>query len=663
MNNLKNETSPYLLAHSNNPVNWYPWKEEAFEKAEEEDKPVFLSIGYSSCHWCHVMEKESFEDAEVAKILNDGFINIKVDREERPDIDKFYMNVCQILTGSGGWPLSLFLTSQKEPFFAATYIPKHNMHGRIGMIDLLPKIVSLWQEERSKIYESSGSIIKVINELERNISKTKIREDIFESALSDLKNAYDREFGGFGNAPKFPMAQNLHFLMRYYHSEHNNEALAIVLNTLKNMKRGGIWDHVGNGFHRYATDRAWGIPHFEKMVYDQGNLAHSYLEAFQITADESYKETAEQIFEYLKNHMTSAEGVFYTSEDADSEGEEGMFYIWSRQEIVDVLDKEELNLLSENFDIRKNKNILFLKKEPKDKEESLKTKKILKKLFDARENRTKPFKDKKILLDLNAMTITALLKGYDVLAVKDYLDMAKKAMAFLLKKLKNQDGLLYHSIMDNKLGSIAFLDDYAYFIQSLLDMYESTYEIEYLKEAIFLNDYLLDHYWDRQKGGFYFTHQKSNETIFRKKEYVDGAIPSGNAISMLNLARLGKMTQNNGLLDKAMKIIGSVSQSVNKTPSAYISLLISYYFLIGKTYEIVIVGQRGSDLEKELRMKFLPNKICLFKDNSGYSEIGEIAAYTSHLHGVGDQTTVYACKDYQCSLPVTGLEELQNLFR
>ncbi len=663
MNQLKNETSPYLLGHSTNPVDWYPWREDVFEKAEEDDKPVFLSIGYSSCHWCHVMEKESFEDVEVARILNDDFISIKVDREERPDIDKFYMNVCHILTGSGGWPLSLFLTPQKEPFFAATYIPKDNMHGRIGMIELLGKIIFLWKNQRAKIYESSGSIVKVMDEFEKNIPKSEIKEEIFEAAYSDLKNSYDQDFGGFGNFPKFPMTQNLNFLMHYHYSKEDNEAIGMVLNTLKNLKKGGIWDHVGNGFHRYATDRAWIIPHFEKMIYDQSSLAVSYLEAFQVTGQDFCRVTAEQIFEYIQNHMTSDEGTFYTSEDADSEGEEGRFYIWARQELTDILEKEEYDLLSANFEIRKDQNILFLKKETKENEESLQIKNILKKLFSFRQKRVKPFKDKKVLLDLNAMTITALLKGHAVLKNTDYLAMAKKATGFLLKELKNEEGLLYHSYMDNQLGSIAFLDDYAFFIQSLLNMYESTFEIEYLKEAIFLNEYLIENYWDGVNGGFYFTHKQSEEWIFRKKEYNDGAISSGNSVAMSNLARLGKMTQNKDLLQKAFQIIQSVSESVNKSPMAYLSMLIPYSFLIDKTYEIIIVGKRGSDLEEALKSMYVPNKICIFKDVKDPSEIEKIAEYTSNLNRIENKTTVYICYDYKCSLPVNDLESLLKLLQ
>jgi uncharacterized protein len=662
MNRLKNESSPYLLSHSENPVDWYPWGEEAFKKAAEKDRPVFLSIGYSSCHWCHVMEKESFEDLDVAKALNDDFISIKVDREERPDIDKYYMNICQLLTGSGGWPLSLLLTPDKKPFFAATYLPKRTMHGRIGIIDLLNKIICLWKDEREKVYESSVGILKAIDEFEKSLPREEVTEDTFRSAFLEIQGIYDKSFGGFGRSPKFPMTQNLDFLFRYHHRYSESLAIEMALNTLKNMRNGGIWDHVGKGFHRYSTDRAWVVPHFEKMLYDQSLLASSYLEAFKVSGDAFYKDTAVGIFDYIRERMTSEEGAFFTSEDADSEGEEGRFYYWSRKELMEIFGEEGFSLFSSYFDIRGGKNILFLKKEPQDKEASV-LNSLLEKLAASREKRTRPFRDEKILLDLNAMTVSALAKGSDVLDRDDYLERAARATGFMLKRLKGDNGLLYHSYAAGKVGSIAFLDDYAYFIQALLDMYESTFQINYLEQAMNYNEYLLKNYWDETNGGFYFTHKTMGESLFKKKEFSDGALPSGNAIAMSNLARIGKLTQNRELIEKAYDVMRAVSQSLKKTPLAYISMLNSYDFLTGKTYEIVIVGEKGSDMERDLKKRYLPNKVVLLIAKDVEDRIRKIAGYTSAMKTIGDKTTVYVCKDYKCSLPVNDIDGFSKLLK
>jgi len=528
-NHLINEKSPYLLQHAENPVDWYPWCDEAFERAKNENKPIFLSIGYSTCHWCHVMEKESFQDEEVAKILNENFISIKVDREERPDIDSVYMNICQAMTGHGGWPLTIIMTPDKKPFFAGTYIPKYSKYNRLGLIDLLQRIAQLWNENREKLLLLADQITDEIKQALTHIQpKETIDEQIFTQAYDQLESQFDPEYGGFGSAPKFPTPHNLMFLLRYWKTTGNIKALAMVEKTLNSMSLGGIYDHIGFGFHRYSTDRQWILPHFEKMLYDQALISIAYLEAYQATGNLRYKKLCDEILSYVLRNLTNPDGGFYSAEDADSEGEEGKFYLWEFEELRKLLNQDEFNFVCEKFNIQKDgnyfdelrkgrtgKNIFYLTQQLNE-EENEKWQRIRQKLFEHREKRIHPLKDDKILTDWNGLMIAAFAKAYSVLKIDEYLNVARKSADFILKNLY-KDGKLLHRFRDGEAKIDGYLDDYSFFIWGLLELYEASFETRYLKTAIDLTETMIQLFWDGENGGFYFTDSENKDVIFRQK--------------------------------------------------------------------------------------------------------------------------------------------------
>ena len=691
-NRLINEKSPYLLQHAHNPVDWYVWSEEAFEKAKKEDKPVFLSIGYSTCHWCHVMEHESFENEEVAALMNDAFVSIKVDREERPDIDGIYMNVCQMLTGSGGWPLTIIMTPDKKPFFAGTYFPGESRYGRTGMEELVPGIKHLWQTKRGEILKSANEITNSIIHSSPARDEIIIEENIFDKAFNEFKRRYDYEYGGFGSAPKFPTPHNLIFLMRYWKRKKEPEALMMVEETLQSMRSGGIYDHTGFGFHRYSTDREWLVPHFEKMLYDQALIVPAYIEAYQITKNIFYKDTAEEILTYVKRDMTSPEGAFYSAEDADSEGEEGKFYLWQIEELKQALSGDEANLAVKIFNVEnggnlsadkagwidhmhggtKGANILHMKKKFNDSLNELDISPesfnriintIREKLFNFREKKVHPYKDDKILTDWNSLMISAFARAYQVFGNEKYLTVAEDCAAFILTKMKNEKGLL-HRYRDGEAGIAAHLDDYAFFISALLDLYESSFNVDYLKAAIELNDYLVKHFWDNEGGGFFFTSDESEKLLARQKEIYDGAVPSGNSIEMLNLLRLGRLTSGTGYESYSSEIGKAFAESITASPSAYTQMLAAIDFAFGPAFEIVFAGNKNSDgtraLIKVLREKYLPNKTLLLKD-PGDDEIINIAPFTKDQVMIDGKASVYVCRNFSCGIPVTSVKELEEL--
>ncbi|MHA2182914.1 MAG: thioredoxin domain-containing protein, partial [Promethearchaeota archaeon] len=535
-----NEKSPYLQQHANNPVNWHPWGNDAFDKAQKEDKPIFLSIGYSTCHWCHVMAHESFEDDEVAELMNDVFISIKVDREERPDIDKIYMTVCQMMTGSGGWPLTIIMTPDKKPFFSGTYFPKTTRFGRIGLIDLINRIKNLWDNQRSELIDSANQVTFNLRNIDQESPGEKFNEFSLKRTYEMLSKQYDKLNGGFGIRPKFPTPHNLIFLLRYWKRTGEEKALEMVENTLQAMRNGGIYDHIGFGFHRYSTDSSWLVPHFEKMLYDQALIAIAYIEAYQATKNSEYKKTAQDIFTYVIRDMLSPDGGFFSAEDADSEGEEGKFYVWSKNELEDILEKEEYSLISSVFNIEESgnyleeavgkktgNNILHLKDSP-EKNIPDKLEGIRKKIFNVREKRVHPHKDDKILTDWNGLMITALAKGAVAFQNENYLNIAKKAVDFILLNLYNSNKDLLHRYKDGVSEINGYLTDYSFLIWGLIELYEATFDIFYLKTAIELHQNQIEKFWDNSIGGFYFTATDSEELLTRQKEIYDGAIPSGN---------------------------------------------------------------------------------------------------------------------------------------
>ncbi len=597
-NRLIREKSPYLLQHAYNPVDWYPWGDEAFEKARREDKPIFLSIGYSTCHWCHVMERESFEDHEVASLMNDAFVCIKVDREERPDIDHVYMTACQVITQSGGWPLTILMTPDQRPFFAGTYIPKRSSFGRVGMLDLTRRVKDLWKNRRSEVLDSAQKIMEALKTFEKTRPGPPLDLHVLDKAFEALGKAFDPEWGGFSSAPKFPSPHNIYFLLRYWKRAQRPRALEMVEKTLRCMRLGGIYDHLGFGFHRYSTDRQWLLPHFEKMLYDQALISIAYLEAFEVTQNPLYAETSRQIFQYVLRDMASPDGAFYSAEDADSEGVEGKFYVWGYQEIINILGPKlgemfsrvynilpEGNYLEEATRQRSGKNIIHLKKElPEvasqlglDREQLERAMlEARTKLFMAREKRVRPAIDDKVLTDWNSLLILALAKGGLILKAPELMEAATRACDFLLKYLKDKDGRLLHRWLDGEAAIHGMVDDYAFLTAALIQLHRTTSEKKYLDEALAFNQIMLDEFWDPSSGGFFFTPNDGEQLIIRKKEIYDGALPSGNSVALGNLVSLGRLTNDPTLLNKADALVRAFSNEISQAPPAYTYFLSAF---------------------------------------------------------------------------------------
>ena len=685
-NKLINEKSPYLLQHAYNPVDWFPWSDEAFEKARLEDKPIFLSIGYSTCHWCHVMEKESFEDQEVAKLMNDAFISIKVDREERPDIDGIYMSVCQMISGSGGWPLTIVMTPEKKPFFTGTYFPKRNRFNRIGMLELVPRLKEVWLTKKDDVLKSADEIASSLNKQNFIKDITEINETVLDKAFDELSQRYDKTNGGFGSAPKFPTPHNLLFLLRYWKRKKEPKALKMVEKTLVEMRLGGIYDHIGFGFARYSTDQHWLVPHFEKMLYDQAMLVMAYTETYLATKNEFYKKTAQEILEYVLRDMTHPEGGFYSAEDADSEGEEGKFYLWDSDELRNILDKDESdfaikvfnladdgNWIDESKGIMPGTNILHLKKSYDELADEFNISEdvflntlgsIRKKLFEYREKRVHPHKDDKILTDWNGLMISAFAKAAQAFGDNRYADVAIKSDSFIEKYLTEKDGSLIHRFRDGESGLPAHIDDYAFMINASIDLYETTFDIKYLKRAIRLNEILMKDFWDEINGGFYFTSSKSEELIARQKDVYDGAIPSGNSITLLNLIRLSRFTANIYFDKKASILVKYFSGQIAKSPSAFCMFLCGLDFLFSSSTEIVIVSEKQNNLVSEavnlIRSIFNPNKVVILKSDNINKDFIELLSFTKDMKMKDNNPTFFVCRDYACNQPVNTLNELKK---
>lgn len=691
MNRLKNEKSPYLLQHADNPVDWYPWGEEAFEKAKKEDKPILLSIGYSTCHWCHVMEHESFEDEEVAKLMNETFVSIKVDREERPDIDNIYMTVCQILSQRGcGWPLNIIMTPDKKPFFAGTYIPKQTRFGRMGMVELIPKIQNIWQNEREEAMKSAESVtvtLKKVTDPSQNSFSENLDNLTLKRGFQQLSSRFDNVNGGFGNRPKFPTPHNLLFLLRYYKRSGDQEALDMVTKTLDSMSFGGIYDHVGFGFHRYSTDPKWFLPHFEKMLYDQALLAMAYVETYQVTKNPNYERVAREIFSYVLRDMTSPEGGFYSAEDADSEGEEGKFYLWTQKEIIEIIGEEEANIIFKVYNLQPGgnfneeatgeilgTNIFHLTKpisaianEMKISEDELKKRieSSRQKLFNVRENRVHPLKDDKILTDWNGLMIAALSKAAQAFGDTQYADAASKSADFINTYLI-RDSRLLHRFRGGESAISANIDDYAFFIWGLLELYEANFDTKYLKQALKLNQDMIKYFWDDTNGGFYFTPSDGEELLVRQKDIYDGAIPSGNSVAFLNLLRLSRITANTNYEQRANELANAFSPSLNKAPISYTLFLTALDFAAGPSYEVVIAGNKNSKdtdgMLNTLRNEYIPNKVVLFRDEDSVV-ISEIAPYTKAQKSLNGMATAYVCLNFVCKLPTTDPNQMLKLFK
>ena len=673
VNRLAKESSPYLLQHKNNPVDWYPWGREAFDKAKELDRPIFLSIGYSTCHWCHVMAHESFEDEQVAQLLNENYISIKVDREELPEIDHVYMSVCQAMTGKGGWPLTIIMTPSKEPFFAGTYFSKTGRFGRPGMLELLPSISDAWKNKREDLLISAKKVNSFLMESNKKEIGEDIDQSVLENAYAQFVSKYDKINGGFSTQPKFPSAHNLIYLLRYHYMNGDTTSLMMVENTLQKMRLGGIFDQIGYGFHRYSTDKEWLVPHFEKMLYDQAMLTMAYTEAYQITQNQLYQNISEEILTYVDRDMTDKRGGFYSAEDADSEGEEGLFYLWTLQELQKITSKDDFSFLTDLYSLDSSgnfkdeatrqftgKNIFHLKNLINDKSKSKQIKEINNNLFNIRKKRIHPLKDNKILTDWNGLMIVAYAKAGIAFNNKSFINTAEKSTQFILNNLTDNNGRLIKRYRNGVSGLDAHLDDYAFMIWGLLELYEATFKPSYLSEAISLNRIMVDEFWS-DEGGFYLGSDKSEQLIVRSLTGYDGAIPSGNAIAAYNLLKLTRLTGEEKWAEMAQKLFKVFSNDIKNTPIGYTSTLSAFMFELSKPKEIIVVGS-GSNLETQaaltlLRSKYIPNKVMLFKDTDDkIQSLTPLAKWTSNHQMINNKTTYYICEDFSCKLPTNDIE-------
>ncbi|HET6449828.1 MAG TPA: thioredoxin domain-containing protein [Spirochaetia bacterium] len=650
MNRLVSQKSPYLLQHADNPVDWYPWGEEAFEAARRLDKPVFLSIGYSTCHWCHVMEKESFADDTVAALLNDAFICIKVDREERPDLDDHFMTVSRLLTGTGGWPLTVILTPQAQAFYSATYIPRENAYGRPGMLDLVPRLVDVWKNRREEVTESAGTIAAELSRLSRvTDAGFTPSPEVAVTAARVLSASFDSRFGGFGGAPKFPMPTLFTLLLRAGERDGDEETLGMVERTLAAMRAGGIYDQVGFGFHRYSTDERWLVPHFEKMLYDQALHVLAYTEAWQATGREQWRRTAREVCEYVLRDLSLPEGGFATAEDADSEGEEGRFYLWTEDEIRGVLGERAADFLS-RYEL--SEGILHGRAgepaAPGGDERAL---------LSVRLRRTRPLRDDKLLVDWNGLMIAALARAGACFSDAPLVQAAEKAARFILRVMRREnDGVLLHRYRDGESVIEAFADDYAFLAWGCLELYEATFDAHWLEESLRLIAELRERFWDEAAGGLFGTAPGAEG--MRRKSYTDGVIPSANAVAALVAMKLHRLTGRAALRSIAEQVLSSSPEAAGTEPLSFSFLLCAADFAAGPTQEVVIAGEAGSpdtnEMLEALRRAHCPNATLVLRvPGPAGAEIARLAPFTAELEPVGGRATAYVCQDFACSLPTT----------
>lgn len=653
-NRLINEKSPYLLQHAYNPVDWYPWGEEAFERARAEDKLIFLSIGYSTCHWCHVMERESFENKEIGDLLNRYYISVKVDREEYPDVDNFYMEVCQAFTGSGGWPLTIIMTPSKYPVFAATYLPKEDSFGRPGLKTVLLKINELWQKEKERLIVIGKELVSTINDLART-NAGDLSPEVIEEAYQILSSSYDQKYGGFFGAPKFPMPSTLLFLLGYYEYKKDPMALEMVKNTLLNMYKGGIYDHIGFGLCRYSTDKIWLVPHFEKMLYDNALIAYVCAETFKITKDEFFKIFCVEIIDYVLRNLKNPEGGFYTAEDADSEGEEGKFYTWTLQEIKDILGEKADEFIA-NYNITEKgnfegKNIpnLIGKDLSCKMDEDTRTK-----LFEYREKRVKPFRDDKILVSNNSLMICALLKAYGITKNDIYRKEAEMAWKFIFENAFDTDGRLHVGYKDGFMRGKATFDDYIYLIWSLIEAYEYTLDKTYILKAKSLLDETIELFYDSEEGGFFLTGNDIEHLPVRTKDVYDGAIPSGNSVATYSLIRISRLLYDSKIekiANKQFKVFGG---KIKKNPASYTFFLYAFLHNL-RGIEVVVSGNNPKAFIECLLSYFLPYTVWAYAD-----DLKKIIPAYENYQSIGGNTTAYVCKNGSCKSPVITLEDFKK---
>lgn len=674
-NRLINETSPYLLQHAENPVDWYPWGPEALERAKREDKPIFLSIGYSACHWCHVMAHEDFENDEIAELMNENFVNIKVDREERPDLDDIYQKVCQMTTGSGGWPLSVFLTPDQKPFFAGTYFPPDGRYGTPGFASLLRQLSDMYKNNREAIERQTKVLMDgLVETAQFTLPPTKLEKILLDEAAVNLLQSSDPINGGFGSAPKFPNASNLAFLLRYHDLSKIGRFRDFVLSTLDKMAAGGIHDHIGGGFHRYSTDSRWFAPHFEKMLYDNALIPVVYIEAFQITGNKKYADIASRTLDYVLQEMTHPEGGFYSAQDADSEGVEGKYYTWKKSEIMKALGSDgEIFCMyygvteGGNFE---GHNILhasvpvetLAKKLSKPQEE---IERILSegrvKLLLIREKHVKPGRDEKILTSWNGLMITAFAKGYRVTENDAYLGAARKAVEFIERSLADGD-MLKRTFKDGQAKLDGYLDDYAFYINGLLDLFEADSKAEYLHRAMAYAEHMVKHFWDETSGDFFFTSDNHEKLIVRTKSVYDLSIPSGNSITALVLLRLYHYTQNQDYFRKAEKVLSTNATMAAENPFAFGQLLNAIYMYVRKPIEVTLIANdsKANDAITWINKQYLPEGIFAIVDAANISQLQDMAFFKGKEAVKEKPFTAYVCKNFTCSLPLHSIDDISK---
>ena len=693
-NRLADEQSPYLRQHKDNPVDWYPWGREAFETARSEDKPIFLSIGYSTCHWCHVMEAESFEDEEVAELLNETFVPIKVDREERPDVDTIYMNVCQMMRGQGGWPLTVLLTPDRKPFYAATYLPKEGRFQQMGLMDLIPRVRRMWENERERLVADADEVTDLLRRgIDEGGGTEAPTEETLDEAARQLSRQFDDTHGGFGSAPKFPAPHNLLFLLRQGRRTGEERPLEMVTDTLDAMRQGGIFDQVGYGFHRYSTDERWVLPHFEKMLYDQAMHVLAYTEAHQATGAARYERTAREVLTYVLRDLQSPEGAFYSAEDADSpdeegEMEEGAFYVWSVEEVRDALDEETAELVLDVYNLepdgnyqeestgrRTGKNVLY-RERPLEAEaerrgmevgalrDTLEAARTT--LLEARSERPRPGLDDKILTDWNGLMIAALATAGRTFDAPAYTEAAETAAAFLLDTMRDDEGRLLHRYREGEAGVSAHLDDYAFLTWGLLELYQTTFAPRWLEAALDLIDRALAAFWDDDAGGFFLTAEGAEELIVRPKDASDGALPSGNSVQLLNLLRAARLTGRTELEARAAALARWAGRQVRSRPTGFSALLCGLQFALGSAREIVIAGPRDADdtqtLIDTVRSVYTPFSVVLHRP-PGEAAITKIGPFTDAQTPVDGRAAAYVCREFRCETPTTDPERLREQLR
>lgn len=711
-NKLIDESSPYLLQHAHNPVDWYPWGEEAFERARAEDKPLIVSIGYSACHWCHVMEHESFEDEKIAAIQNEHFVNIKVDMEERPDVDQIYMNFVQLTTGRGGWPMNVFITPDKLPFFGGTYFPPTQRYNMPSWPQVLMSIAEAWDSKRDELLHSANDILGELRRLSVTELGSAVDQSLSEQAYKSFVKSFDAKNGGFGGAPKFPAAMAMEFLLRYWKRTGDGGALEMVRKTAETMAKGGIYDHLGGGFHRYAVDAIWLVPHFEKMLYDNAQLIRIFLHLYQIAKSERpasefgqfdnegteksasrppayaggsdsefFKRIAVETLEYVRREMTDASGAFYSTQDADSEGHEGKFFVWTPEEIAEVLGEDDAREFCAMYDVTaegnfEGKNILNIRGgangdlggEESDADASVQAGRLRssrKKLFEYREKRVKPFRDEKVLTAWNGLMLATFAEAAAVLDDEEYLDVAKRNADFLLREMVTPQAALQagtpavqsirvlRTWKDGRAKLNGYIEDYANLADGLIELYQACGDAKYLHAAKGLADAMITEFWDEENGGFFFTSNDHEELIVRNKDFYDNATPSGNSVAADVLLKLAKLYGDEKYERFASTTLRLAAAQARRFPTGFGRMLATTEFMFGGVKEIAIVGEKGSELEREIWSEYRPFKVMAVGE-------GDVPLLADRI-SVDGKATAYVCENFVCQRPVTEVDELREL--